>query len=241
MENSSSSKSSLAPFLVILLIVAAFLIGSLYTKVQFLEKNGSSVLSAGTKEKLSPSPTAIPEVIPKVSASDHIRGAKNAKISLIEYSDFECPFCKQFQPTMQQLMKTYDGKINWVYRQYPLPIHANAEKEAESSECITELGGNDKFWSFADTIFERTTSNGNGFALDKLGPLAAELGVDQVQFQTCLDSNKYAKNVTENLTKLQLGTPTTFIMDQKGNTKKIEGAVPIDIFKSAIDSSLAGK
>lgn len=240
MENPSSYKSSLMPFLVILLIIAAFFIGSLYTKVQYLEKGGSSVLSAGTQTQLSPSPTPIP-IITKVSDNEHIRGAKNAKISLIEYSDFECPFCKQFHPTMQELMKTYAGKINWVYRHYPLPFHANAEKEAEASECITELGGNDKFWDLADTIFERTTSNGYGFSLDKLGPLAAELGLDQAQFQACLDSGKYEKKAKENLSKLQLGTPTTYIMDQRRNTKQIEGAVPIDVFKTVIDQALAAK
>jgi protein-disulfide isomerase len=82
-----------------------------------------------------------------VSATrDHILGNPNAPISLIEYSDYECPFCKRFHETAQEIMKAYDGKINWVYRHFPLPFHnPGAEKEAEASECVNELGRNDAF------------------------------------------------------------------------------------------------
>ena len=104
-----------------------------------------------------------------------------AKVALVEYSDYECPYCKQFQGTMQQVVKAYGTGVAWIYRYFPLSFHQNAEKEAEAAECVAQLGGNTAFWNFSDKIYERTTSNGTGFALTALGPLAKEVGVDQSQ------------------------------------------------------------
>lgn len=224
--------------LVVALIIAAFFLGSLTNKVATLEK-GSSPSVAGEATQIV-SPTTAPSQKPKdVTDNDHIRGNKNAKITLVEYSDLECPFCKTFHPTMQQAMDTYGDQVRWVYRHYPLSFHANAQKEAEASECVAELGGDDKFWEFIDRIFERTTGNGTGFALTALGPLAEEIGVNQAQFQSCLDIGKYAAKVTENLSKHQFGTPATFIIDSKGNTSEnLGGAIPFAQLKQAIDTAL---
>ena len=98
------------------------------------------------------------------------------------------------------------------------------------------------FWKYTDTIFERTTSNGTGFALDKLGPLAAELGVDQSRFQECLDSGKYEQFVKDQIAEGTAsgvnGTPATFVINDKGENELIVGAQPIDAFKSIIDKNL---
>lgn len=235
--------------LVVAIIIAAFFLGSLTTKVATLEKNGTANPNPQAAAAQPPSgagtqPAAQPPAgkIKPVTSADHIRGNANAKITLVEYSDFECPFCKNFDPTVSELMKTYGGKIRLVFRHYPLPFHQNAQKEAEASECIAEFGGNDAFWKYTDAIFERTTSNGTGFALDKLGPLAAELGVNQQQFQSCLDSGKYEKLVKDSITEGQTagvqGTPSTFIIDPKGNSQIVVGAQPIASFKTVIDKSL---
>jgi protein-disulfide isomerase len=143
---------------------------------------------------------------------------------------------------MQQLMTDYGGKVAWVYRQYPLSFHQNAEKEAEASECAAELGGNDAFWKFADKIFERTTSNGTGFALDALGPLAKEIGLDQTKFQKCLDSGKYAQLVQQEENDGQTagvtGTPGNIVWTKDGKAQLVEGAVPLSALKSVIDPLL---
>lgn len=235
--------------MIVLIVIFSFILGSLYTKVQYLEKGagrGTQVAAANaqaTAQAAQP-PAAQPPAgdIKKVTDADHIRGNKDAKVTLVEYSDYECPFCKTFHPTMQELMKTYGDKIRWVYRDYPLPFHQNAAKEAEASECIAELGGEDAYWKYTDTIFERTTSNGTGFALDKLGPLAAEMGVDQTAFQQCLDSGKYTKHVTDQTadgsTGGVSGTPSTFIVGSKGKTQLLVGAQPMSAFKTVIDQEL---
>lgn len=186
-------------------------------------------------------PDAPTGAVPPVASGEHIRGNQNAAVTLIEYSDFECPFCKRFHPTVLQALKEYGDKIRLVYRHFPLSFHANAQKEAEASECAAELGGNTAFWNFADKIYERTTSNGTGFALTALAPLAKEIGLDPVKFQTCLDSGKYATLVQDSESKGQAagiqGTPGTFVVGKNGQIKLVSGAVPYAQLKAAIDAA----
>ena len=237
-----------AKILVVLLVIASYFLGTLTTKVSYLEKNASSSKSVAGAESAEPSakPPLAKQASGKakpITTKDHIRGNKDAKITILEFSDLECPFCQRFHLTMQEVMKTYGDKVRWTYRHFPLSFHANAQKEAEASECVAELGGNDAFWTYIDKIFERTTANGTGFALDKLGPLAAEVGVDQSQFQSCLDTGKYEKLVKEQIedgTKAGVsGTPSTFVINPKGESQLIVGAQPIEALKTAIDQSLS--
>ncbi len=134
------------------------------------------------------------------AARDHIKGSPDAVISLIEYSDFECPYCKRFHPTAETIVKAYGGKVNWVYRHLPLPMHnPGAIRQAEAAECANELGGNDAFWKFTDWIYKRTKSGGKGFPTEQLAPLAAEIGLDKEQFQSCLASGKHKARVQEDI------------------------------------------
>ncbi len=240
--------SSLAnTFLVFVIVLGAFYVGGLTTKLKMLESGEvpsqktqpTAVADKTVPTKPAPSADNLPEITPE----DHVRGDTNARIALIEYSDLECPFCKSFHPTAQQAVDEYQGQLKWVYRHFPLNFHANAQKESEASECVNELGGNDAFWKFVDAIYEKTTSNGQGFALDKLGPLAAEIGVNQTQFQTCLDSGKYTQKVqdeaSDGTTAGITGTPGNILLDtQTGKTTVIPGAVPYAQLKQAIDAML---
>lgn len=90
-----------------------------------------------------------------VTSADHIRGDINAPVKIVEFSDIDCPFCKRFHTTMLEVMNTYgkEGKVAWVYRHFPLTqLHPDAANKAEASECVAELGGNDKFWEFVDGL-----------------------------------------------------------------------------------------
>lgn len=232
---------------IVILVVQAFFLGSLWTKVEVLKGGGVATQQppvgqvAGTAEAPPVPQTA--DDVPKISDRDHIRGDKNARLALIEYSDIECPFCKQFHPTAQRVVDEYKGQVQWIFRHYPLSFHANAQKEAEAVECANEQGGNDAFWKMTDTIYEQTTSNGTGFALDKLGPLAGELGLDQAKFQECLDSGRYAQLVKDDMdggTKAGVnGTPGNILLDTKtGATQLIPGAVPFEQIKTTIEGML---
>lgn len=233
--------------LLILCSIGFFVLLSMMLKGQGIamgagNNNAGYVANQPTNDpnQVAPQPTG---TMPALSAQDHVRGDKNAPLTLVEYSDYECPFCKAFHPTTDQMLKDFAGKIKLVFRHYPLSFHANAQKEAEASECIAELGGNEAFWKYTDKIFERTTSNGYGFALDKLPALAAEVGVNQAKFKTCLDSNKYAQAVQDSENAAAAagvnGTPGSFLVAKDGSTQLISGAVPYEQLKAAINAALA--
>jgi protein-disulfide isomerase len=181
--------------------------------------------------------------VKKVASDDYVRGNKDAKVTLIEYSDLECPYCKTFHTAMTQVYAAYKDKVAFVFRHFPLSFHANAQKEAEAALCVGDLGGDEKYFAFVDKIFERTSSNGTGFALDALGALAKEVGVNQAKFQSCLDEGKMAARVTaeedDGAAGGATGTPTTFVVDQNGKTlTAIPGAYTFDQVKSILDQAL---
>jgi len=182
----------------------------------------------------------------RVSAErDHIYGDPGAQISLIEYSDFECPYCKRFHGTARSLVDAYPGKVNWVYRHFPLRFHnPGAQKQAEASECAHEQGGTEAFWKYTDTIYARTKSGGKGFPLDKLTPLAEEIGLDGVAFKGCLDSGRYAARVKEDLDEGAqagiTGTPGNILLhNETGEVNLLSGAKPLQVFKQEVDKLLA--
>jgi protein-disulfide isomerase len=109
-----------------------------------------------------PSEPTVEAEIRGVQDDDHILGSKDAKLILVEFSDTECPFCKQFHDTLQRIVKEYgsSGDVAWVYRHFPLEqLHPKAPKEAEALECAAELGGNEKFWEFTNAVYASTKAN----------------------------------------------------------------------------------
>ncbi len=215
-------------------------------------KDGSTATADATKTPVAvnqPTPSAPTPAQPTpaniqvqpVSDDDHVRGNRNAKVSLIEFSDLECPFCKRFHPTMQQVMDTYGDEVNWVYRHFPLDsLHPKARREAEATECAGEVGGNDGFWKYLDRLFEITPAN-NGLQDSQLPQIAEDVGLDRVAFETCLASGKYAQHVADDLAEAQAaggrGTPYSVIVagDQK---IPVSGAVSFTQIQSIIDSLL---
>lgn len=173
---------------------------------------------------------------------DHIRGNPDALISLIEYSDFECPYCKRFHATAMKAVEEYDGKVNWVYRHFPLAFHnPGALEQAKGSVCAAELGGNDVFWSFTDKIYERTSSGGRGFALTQLAPLAEEVGLDRAAFEKCLEDPATQARVEQDLKEGSSfgvrGTPGNILVNNRtGEVKALPGAVPLDTLKREIEA-----
>ena len=202
-----------------------------------LAGSGSNVAQAPTATAPT-GPTAPSPVDIAIKETDYVRGNADAPVTIVEYSDLECPFCKSFHPSVIQIMNEYPNQVRWIYRHFPLSFHVNAQKEAEGAECVGKLGGAEAYWNYIDKIFERTTSNGTGFALTDLYPLAKEVGVSESRFRTCLDqgemSSKVQADVQEGASYGVQGTPTSCV-----NGTPVEGAVPYEQLKSILDQVLA--
>ncbi|PCI29392.1 disulfide bond formation protein DsbA [Candidatus Kaiserbacteria bacterium] len=195
--------------------------GSLTTPVAIL---GSGALiaaalffalnSGGTTPTNDPyvQPTANP--VSEVQADDHIIGNPDATVVLIEYSDTECPFCKNHHQVLKQMTEEYDpSDFAWVYRNLPLTsLHSKAQKQAEALECAAELAGNDGFWNYANRLYDLTPSN-NGLDMTLLPEIAEFAGLDVDDFTECLDSGSMAERVNEDAAEVPgVGTPHNILI-----------------------------
>ena len=179
--------------------------------------------------------------------SDHIRGNPAAPVTLVEYSDFECPFCKRFHVTAKQLVDESGGRVKWVYRHFPLDeLHpVKARQEAVASECAAELGGNDAFWKFADRLYELTPSN-NKTDIDSVLPqIAREIGLDAAKFAACRASGRHDRRVQEDYQNAVAtggrGTPWSIVVSKSGKTYPLSGSQPYAAVKQLADLALQDK
>lgn len=168
---------------------------------------------------------------------DAVLGKVDAPVTIIEFSDYECPFCEKFfTETYPQLKKDYvdTGKVKIVFRDFPLSFHPNAQKAAEAAECAGEQGGNTAYFKMHDKLFQ----NQNDLSVNSLKKYAKEIGLDTAKFNSCLDSGKMASEIQKDESDGQAagvsGTPAFFI-----NGKLLEGAQPYSAFKKVIDEELA--
>jgi protein-disulfide isomerase len=161
-------------------------------------------------------------------------GSKDAKVKIVEFSDFQCPFCSRAASTVMEIKKKYGNKIQLAFKQYPLPMHSQARPAAEASLCVNEQG-TDKFWKYHDLLFANSEHLDN----DNLKKLAKSAGVKEDQFTKCLTDKKFSKAVQDDMdygNKLGVrSTPTFFI-----NGRLISGAQPYESFKEVIDEELSG-
>ncbi len=179
-------------------------------------------------------PTAPPAYIEGVSADDDpVLGPDDAPVTIVEFSDFQCPFCKRFvDQTFAQLQQEYGDQIRIVYRDFPLTqIHPDAQRSAEAAECADEQG---KFWEMHDAMF---ASQALGLGVEQLAGYAEDIDLDVDEFAECLDSGKYTDEVEKDLQDGSrygvTGTPTFFI-----NGYRLVGAQPFEAFKALIDREL---
>lgn len=230
-----TTKSSLALPIAIVLGFAMIAAAVYYTGNQSSEPKPSPA----TVE-----PTAANDAIRPLDETDHIRGNPNAQIMLVEYSDYECPFCKQFHDTLSSIMEEYGttGQVAWTFRHMPLiQIHPNAVRIAVASECVAELGGNDAFWDFSDLVFEERGLQ-ELTDMSKINTFAASVGVEEQAFVSCLRSDRHLDRVEADLRDALAagaeGTPHTIILvgDQQA---VISGAQPYSTVKQIIETLLA--
>jgi protein-disulfide isomerase len=161
------------------------------------------------------------------------RGPANAPIEMIEFSDFQCPYCLKANPTVNQVLSTYGDRIRFVYRHYPLPNHPNARPAAEAAQCANEQG---KFWPYHDQLFAR----GGRLSDTELKTAAGEAGLDAAAFDRCVATHKYKADVDADIAAGDeagvSGTPAFYI-----NGRMLTGAQPFEAFKQIIDEELTRK
>jgi len=252
----------LVPILMGALLIATFFIGTLYTKLQMLEKRtvqGSiNNLQPDNVPKLQPqqptkSVVSQPEQSTKGVTSvddDPVLGDKNAPVTIVEFSDYECPFCKRhFDQTLPQLIKNYidTGKVKLVYRDFPLSFHdPMATKEAVAANCAREQGGDSKYFQYHDEIFTRTKSNGNGLDDVDLTTIATDLELNIDSFNTCItdpaQADEIKKDIADGSAAGASGTPTFIIGKSTANGEidgdLVVGAQPYAAFQAVIDPLL---
>jgi protein-disulfide isomerase len=217
-------------------IAATLVFGNLtgLTSAQAVSNSRTATNTAVTQPTTitDPSAAAPSGQLAAVTKDEHIRGDINkAKVVLVEYSDFECPFCGRHHPSMLQAMEDYGDQIAWVYRHYPLSFHPQAMPGALASECADEQG---KFWEYADALFANQAALADGY----YSTLAGQLGLNQKKFDDCFTSKKYQDKISADqssgIAAGVSGTPATFV-----NGQLVSGAVPYETLKAVIDAQLA--
>ncbi|MDY7229730.1 DsbA family protein [Hyalangium rubrum] len=177
--------------------------------------------------------TMLPEKRIEVAAIGPAKGPEGAPITIVEFSDFQCPFCSKANASVNEVLKSYEGKVRLVFRHFPLSFHAEAPKAAEASLCAQDQN---KFWEYHDKLF----ANQQALKVDDLKKHAVDLGLDAARFNECLDSGKKAELVKKDMADGEkvgvTGTPAFFI-----NGVALSGAVPAEEFKSIIDAELKKK
>ncbi len=244
MENRQNVFSSLKPkTLFILGIVASFLvvftIGFFVLLANVLgddekQTNKISNTNSNKPSAQAPAPPAGGKVNVQIADSDHIRGSINAPVKIVEFSDYQCPFCNKFHPTMEQVVAEYGDQVAWVYKHFPLDsIHAQARPAAEAAECMAEQAGDEGFWEFTDEMLANQSRLGSSL----YEQVAEEIGVNMNQFEDCVSSRKYKDRVEadyqQGLSLGVQGTPGSFI-----NGIPVKGALPFSSIKQIIDSEL---
>lgn len=226
----------------IAIVIAGGLIGGALYYSNIKAKSIQIAKDAETTQKIVDTGSA--DKMRPISAEDHILGNPNADVVIVEYSDTECPFCKQFHLTLKRLMSEYgkDGKVAWVYRHFPIDqLHSKARKESEALECANELGGVDKFWQFTDSVYATTNSN-NSLDPAELPKIAKNIGLNVTAFNTCLSSGKYkAKVEADYQDAIKVGgrgTPNSILVAKDGTKTIVEGAQSYDGLKALIDAVL---
>jgi protein-disulfide isomerase len=214
------------------LLPVSILIAAVMVSVSLVYNTGKKASGPENKpaDSVPQAAAPSPESMKPISDQDHVRGDINAPVKIVEYSDLECPFCKVFHETTNEILAAYGNKVVLIYRHLPLvQLHPKAQKEAEASECAANLGGNDAFWAFVDQVFKVTPSN-NGLDPAELPKIAAGIGLNQADFEKCLSSGGGADAVKADIQDAQNigigGTPYMIIIGKDGRKNVIPGALP---------------
>ncbi len=223
-------------------------LSALRTDIRALQAEQQQIITRldELKQLLQPNGQPPPSVTSVSVRGEAFRGDGGARVALIEYADFECPYCGEYErKTFPQILSDYinTGKVKYFYRDLPLPMHARALPAARAARCAGEQG---KYWEMHDSLFAKQNALSAPAVLDR----AQTLGLDTTKFTECQSSDKYAADIQKSVSDAQKmgidGTPTFFlgVVEPSGDVtieKRLQGAAPFDVFKTEIDALLASK
>jgi protein-disulfide isomerase len=213
------------------IIALALIFSGKGTRAGVVKNNQAGNKQPALEEQKPPQPVS-------VKPTDYVRGdLSKAEVTIVEYSDSDCPYCQRFHVTMQDVMKKYGTKVAWVYRFFPLDIHPDAKNEAYAIACAGSLGGNDAFWSLLDSAIDITVSPEKSKPI--LTNMATALGIDAKAFESCIASKETKALIEAQSTEGQAlgaqGTPYSVAIGKNGKQVVIPGALPIDQVSKIID------
>lgn len=173
-----------------------------------------------------------------IGDDDYVRGNPDAAVTVVEFTDLECPFCKKFHPSIKNVFEANGDNVRWVFKHFPLSFHPEAKPAAVAAECAGKLGGNDTFWKYVDTLYDNQNDLGDGLYKQ----MAADLGLKAGDFATCLESDEFDAKIAADQKLGQSigvgGTPSSFVI-AGGTAEKLNGAVPQTEVEAAVADALA--
>jgi len=174
-----------------------------------------------------------------IRSDDHIRGNQNADITLVEYSDFQCPYCIKYHLSVKELIEKNGSEVRWIYRHFPLPIHPFARAAAEAVEAA---GKQNKFWEYADKLSENSQPDGTGLKEDDLIQYAGDLGLNLDIFNKDRQEPSVIGRVEKEATEAQndlgiQGTPASYLISKSGKIEPISGYLTYDQLKAKVDEA----
>ncbi|MFQ5540843.1 MAG: DsbA family protein [Candidatus Paceibacteria bacterium] len=233
----STAKGSNLGIAIAIVIAGAFIALALFLSGQ--SASGLPANSGHTQGSFANNNSGTASSIRTVSDTDHIFGNPDAPVTIVEFSDFECPFCQRLHPTLSRVVEESDGQVRWVYRHFPLSsIHPQAESAAAASECVARLAGNDAFWEFGSFLFENQRRLGTALYAEG----GARFGISEGDLTSCMNERGIRSRVTgdfnEAIAAGGRGTPFSVIISASGQFFPFSGALPYEQVTSLIEQAL---
>jgi len=227
--------------LIISVFVSGFLGGSYWRTNQFSKQISDNPVTA-ENPTTAQAPEKSLDKTPELTDKDHILGAKNPKVTLIEYSDFSCGYCARVHPTLKQLVADYPNEVAWVYRHFLLSPSGPSRTIAETSECLAANNGNEAFWNFVNGYFEKLSTDSTMMNQDSLMSFVESLGYNKAEIEKCVTNKEFTQDIEDDIAGGKAigigGTPNIIIMSQDGEYELIPGAAPYEDFVEKIEKFL---
>lgn len=224
----------------IAVLIIGFFLGSLITEHRL--KN-QKIFSANDEKESNLTYDQVIKQLLLIEKNDHVRGNSQAKITLIEYSDFNCSYCQEFHLIIKQLLEKYPDKVKWVYRHYPLQkVHSDSIMIDSTAECVAKIGGEEAFWNFTDKLYEKMKNNSQSKSFDNLLIIAEDLNLNSNNIKECVETRRFDTLIKEKADLASRAginvTPYSFISNDSQEVKILPGTIDLDNLSNLIEKML---